>query len=97
MYLRVPLHKYNLCSTYGYLHISISFVTPTRDLDKYKSAISTSICISLLYEFMQILISATVYMLLLYAYCKRVLMHVYIVQAFSIVQALAFPSWMLRG
>ena len=47
------------------------------DLDKIKSAISISICISLLYEFMQILISATVYLLLLYAYCKRVLMYVY--------------------
>ena len=50
---------------------------PTGDLDKYKYAISTRICISLLYEFMPILISATVYLLLLYAYCKRVFMHVY--------------------
>ena len=82
MYLRVPLHKYKLCSTYEYLHISISFVTPTRDLDKYKYAISTSICISLLYEFMQILISATVYLLLLYAYYKRVLMHVYMYKSY---------------
>ena len=52
MYLRVPLYKYKLCSTYGYLLISISPVTPTGDLNKYKSAIRTSICISLLYEFM---------------------------------------------
>ena len=59
-----------LCSTYGYLRISISFVTPTGDLNKYKSAISTSICISLLYEFMKILISVIVYLLLLYAYYK---------------------------
>ena len=43
-----------LCSTYGYLcaSLSISFVTPTGDLNKHKSAISTSRCISLLYEFM---------------------------------------------
>ena len=41
-----------LYSTYGYLRISISSVTPTGDLNKYKSAISTSMCISLLYEFM---------------------------------------------
>ena len=64
MYLRVPLYKYNLCnsygylctsisSTYGYLRTSISFVTPTGDPNKYKSAISTSMCISLLYEFMK--------------------------------------------
>ena len=31
---------------------SISSVTPMGDLNKYKSAISTSMCISLLYEFM---------------------------------------------
>ena len=37
-----------LCSAYGYLHTSISSITPTGDLDKYKSAISTSMCISLL-------------------------------------------------
>ena len=41
-----------LCSTYGYLRISISSVTPTGDLNKYKSTISTSMHISLLYEFM---------------------------------------------
>ena len=52
MYLRVLLYKYKLCSTYGYLHITISSVTPTGDLNKYKYAISTSMCISLLYEFM---------------------------------------------
>ena len=52
MYLWVPLYKYKLCSTYGYLRISISSVTPTGDLNKYKSAISTSMCISLLCEFM---------------------------------------------
>ena len=56
MYLQVPLLKYKLCSTYGYLRISINSVTPTGDLDKYKSAISTSICSSLLYEFMQSLV-----------------------------------------
>ena len=32
---------------------SISSVTPTGDLNKYKSAISISRCISLLYEFMK--------------------------------------------
>ena len=63
MYPQVPLHKYKLCSTYGYLRISISSVTPMGDLDKYKFSISISICISLLYEFMQILIYATIYLL----------------------------------
>ena len=77
MNLRVPLYKYRLCSTYGYLHTSISSVTPTGDLNKYKSAISANMYISLLYEFMKNMIYATIYMLLLYAYCKRVLMHVY--------------------
>ena len=56
MYLRVPLYKYEICSTYGYLHISISSVvltgyfctrisygTPTRDLYKNKPIISFSI------------------------------------------------------
>ena len=33
------------------ISISISSVTPTGDLNKPKSAISTSMCISLLYEF----------------------------------------------
>ena len=59
------MYKYKLCSTYGYLctsissvvptgylHTSISFVTPTGDLNKYKSTISTSKSISLLYEYM---------------------------------------------
>ena len=76
MNLRVLLYKYKLCSTYGYLHTSISSVTPTGDLNKYKSA-SANMYISLLYEFMKNMIYATIYMLLLYAYCKRVLMHVY--------------------
>ena len=53
MYLRVPLYKYKLRSTYGYLCISISSVTPTRDLNKYKSTVSTRMCISLLYELMR--------------------------------------------
>ena len=44
MYLRVPLYKYKLCSTYGYLRTSISSVTPTGDLNKDKSTISTSMC-----------------------------------------------------
>ena len=47
------MYKYKLCSTYRYLCMSISSVTPTGDLNKYKSAISTSMCISLLYEFMK--------------------------------------------
>ena len=42
-----------LCSTYGYLRTSISSVTPTGDMNTYKSAISTSRCISFLYEFMK--------------------------------------------
>ena len=33
--------------------ISISSVTPTGDLNKPKSAISTSMCISLLYDFVK--------------------------------------------
>ena len=53
MYLQVALYKYKLCSTYRYLRTSISSVTPTGDLNKYKSAISTSMCISLLYGFMK--------------------------------------------
>ena len=44
MYLHVPLYKYKFYSTYGYFCTSISFVTPTRDLNKYKSVISTSMC-----------------------------------------------------
>ena len=59
MYLRVPLYKYKFAKS-----ISISFVTPTGDLNKHKSVISTSMCISLLYEFMKILISVTVIFLL---------------------------------
>ena len=44
MYLRVPLYNYKLCSTYGYLRTSISSVTHTGDLNKYKSTINTSMC-----------------------------------------------------
>ena len=44
MYLQVPLYKYKLCSTYGYLRTSINSITPTGDLNKYKSAISISKC-----------------------------------------------------
>ena len=51
-HLWVPLYKHKLCSTYGYLRTSIIFVTLTGDLNKYNSAISTSMCIRLLYEFM---------------------------------------------
>ena len=43
MYLRVTLYKYKLRSTYGYLCTNISSVTPTGDLNKYKSAINISI------------------------------------------------------
>ena len=50
---------------------------PTGDLNKYESAISRSTCISLLYEFMKILISANEYLLLLYTYSTRVSMYVY--------------------
>ena len=82
MYLRVPLYKYKFFSTYGYFCTSMSSVTPTGDLNKYKSAISTSTCISLLYEFMKILISTNEYLLLLYAYYTRVSMHVYIYKSY---------------
>ena len=44
MYLQVPLYKYKFCSTYGYLCTSISSVTPMGELNKCKSAISTSKC-----------------------------------------------------
>ena len=60
MYLRVPLYKYKFCSTYGYLRISVSSAIPMGDLNKYKSGISISMQISLLYEFMKILISVIV-------------------------------------
>ena len=46
-------YKYKLCSTYGHLRTSISSRTPTGDLNKYKLAISTSMCISSIYESMQ--------------------------------------------
>ena len=52
MYLRVPLYKYKLYSTYRYLRTSIRSINHTGDLNNYKSTISTSMCISLLYEFM---------------------------------------------
>ena len=71
-----------LYSTYRYLCTSIISVTPTRDMNKYKSSISKSMCISLLYDFMKILISAIVYLLLLYAYYKRVLMHVHMYKSY---------------
>ena len=54
MYLRVPLYNVNS-------------EIPTGDLNKYKYVIIKRICISLLYDFMKILISSTVYLLLLYA------------------------------
>ena len=91
MYLLVPLYKYKFCSTYGYFCTSISSVTPTGDLNKYKSVISTSMCptgdlnkyeSAMLYEFMKILIFAIEYLLLLYAYCIRVSMHVYIYKSY---------------
>ena len=59
MYLRVPLYKYKSAKS-----ISISFVTPMGDLNKHKSVICTCMCISLLYEFMKILIFVTVICLL---------------------------------
>ena len=40
-------YKYTFCSTYGYLSKGLSSVTPTRDLNNYKS--ETSISISLIY------------------------------------------------
>ena len=76
MYLWVPLYKSKFYSTYWYFCISISSVTPIGDLNKYEYAISTSRCISLLYGFTKILISTNEYLLLLYAYCTKVSMHV---------------------
>ena len=64
MYLRVPLYKYKSAKS---ISISISFLTPTEDLNKHKSVISTSMCISLLYEFMKILILLFAYYKCLYA------------------------------
>ena len=61
MYLRVPLYKYKSAKS---ISISISFVTLTGDLNKHKSVISTNMRISLLYEFMKILISIIVICLL---------------------------------
>ena len=61
MYLRVPLYKYKSAKS---ISISISFVTPTKNLNKHNFVIRTSMCISLLYEFMKILISVTVICLL---------------------------------
>ena len=46
-----------------YLYISINFVTPTGDLNKYKFYISTSMCISFLYELMKISYICYCYML----------------------------------
>ena len=46
MYPWVPLYKYKLCSTYGYFCTSISSVIPMGDLNKYKSAISTIMCLT---------------------------------------------------
>ena len=57
MYLWVSLYKYKSAKI-------ISFVTPTGDLNKHKSIISTSMCISLLYESMKIIISVNVICLL---------------------------------
>ena len=37
-------YRYKFCSTYGYLKKGLSFVTPTRDLDKYQSERSSSRC-----------------------------------------------------
>ena len=61
MYIRVPLYKYKSAKS---ISISIGFVNPTGDLNKHKFVISTSMCISLLYEFMKIMISITVICLL---------------------------------
>ena len=38
------MYKYKFCSSYGYLCTSISSIILTGDLNKYKSAISTSMC-----------------------------------------------------
>ena len=64
------MNKYKLYSTYGYLRTSISSVTSTRDLDKYKSVISTSMRISLLYEFMKNYDIYYCIFVTLYAYCE---------------------------
>ena len=44
MYIRVPLYKFKFYSTYEYFCTSINSVTPTGDLNKHKSVISTSMC-----------------------------------------------------
>ena len=58
------LNKYKFCSTYENFRISISWVTPAEDLYKYKFAISTSMCISLLYQFIKSMIFVTIICLL---------------------------------
>ena len=70
MYLRVPLYKYKLCSTYGYLHTSISSVTPTRELNKYKYAISTSMCPTGNLNKYKFAISTSICISLLYEFMK---------------------------
>ena len=60
-YLQVLLYKYKSAKS---ISISINSITPMGDLNKHKSAISTSRSISLLYEYMKILISVTVICLL---------------------------------
>ena len=54
--------------TYGYLCTNIRSVTPTGDLNKYESGISTSMRTRLLYEFMKNY--DICYLLLLYVYYK---------------------------
>ena len=71
MYLRVPLYKYKFCSTYGYLCTSISSVTSTGDLNKYKSVISTSICPTRYLNKYKSTISTSMCISLLYEFMKN--------------------------
>ena len=71
MYLRVPLYKYKFCSTYGYLRTSISSVTPTGDLNKYKSVISTSMCPTRDLNKYKSTISTSICISLLYEFMKN--------------------------
>ena len=86
MYLRVPLYRYKSAKSISISISSVTptgnlnkynfaistSICPTGDLNKHKSAISTRLRISSLYEFMKILIFATIYLLMLNAYYKCV-------------------------
>ena len=74
MYPRVPLYKYKLCSTYGYFCTSISSITPTGDLNKYKSVISTSMCLTGDLNKYEYVISTSRCISLLYEFMKTLIL-----------------------